>query len=122
MKKLEVRNLKRSIKFMKYIFIVFISFQLHSQFASDSLKGKSINYLFEKYSAVSELDKKHAYSEAIIYNSKSIEDITSLVAGYHFKATLFNNDLFLKYLDSILHENEVYLNKGIIRKYYIVCP
>ncbi|NER11828.1 helix-turn-helix domain-containing protein [Leptobacterium flavescens] len=89
----------------------------------DSLKTKSVDYLFEKYENSNELHKKEIYIDAIIENSRRKGDTRYLRTGYYLKSYIYEDDRVLKYSDSVIQLTKdnpdkyypaaSYINKGI---------
>ena len=96
---------------------------VHSQTIPDSLKGKSLDYLFEKFNQTNKVLEQEVYSNAIISKAKIENDTTSLIGGYYLKSYTLNDSRVLSYSDSIIQLTEYksnqfqpassYITKGI---------
>lgn len=110
-------------KLSLFIFLFLTFYSIHAQKPSDSLKGKTFDYLFEKFDSSNDILKQNIYSNAIINNAKKEKDSSNLVTGYYLKSYMYSDERVIIYSDSVIDltkndSNEYqpagsYINKGV---------
>jgi AraC-like DNA-binding protein len=90
--------------FFRVLFIVLIlnfSFS-YGQIEIDTLKGKTYKELLIIISKKETLNEKNNYSDYFIKRAKKEKDNKSISLGYYVKALLLDDEIMLKYCDSII--------------------
>jgi AraC-like DNA-binding protein/TolA-binding protein len=100
--------------FLKIIFVFLLSSSYSfGQKGIDTLKGNTFLELFEIINNCETLKKKTFYTNYLIKKAKNEKNEKFLIAGYHTQAIIHNDDVMLKFCDSIIeltsiNEDEVY--------------
>jgi AraC-like DNA-binding protein len=87
--------------FFSILFLIGIV-TVKAQIVADSLKDKSFDYLFDRYDSSLEINEQDNYANTIVAKAKLEKDTIKLVAGYHFKSLVSENNNVIVYQDSII--------------------
>ena len=98
------RDQNRGFLRMLLFLLIFGGFTHESQAqkVADSLKNVSYDYMWERYYADTTRTAKIIYTDAIIARTKKEGDTATLMGGYELRSYLYNDEPYLKYLDSII--------------------
>jgi AraC-like DNA-binding protein len=100
--------------FLKIIFVFLLSSSYSfGQKGIDTLKGKSYTYLIQKIlSKDNNFKTKDFLSNYLIKKAKREKNTKFIIGGYHAKAYIYDDEIMLKYCDSIIALSESYSDES----------